>query len=95
MFQKKSGRICRTIPYIIAIKKGAGLRYGITTCIQTGEIVDAVGSKPCGKWPDIKVYKKYVVLLLKEGEMVETDRGHCHITCRNPEDFVCKSKKKE
>lgn len=38
-------------------KKGGGLQYGVTTCIQTGEIVDAVGPKPCGAWPDIKYIK--------------------------------------
>ena len=32
----------------------AGLRYGISTCIQTGEIVSCHGPFPAGKWADIK-----------------------------------------
>ena len=74
--------------------KSAGVRYGITSCIQTGEIVDCAGPFPCGNWPDINILKKYVVPRLAEGEMIEADRGYRHERCRNPEDFFTKSEKK-
>ena len=58
---------------------GAGLRYGIAICIQSGEMVGAHGPKPAGHWPDIKIFKKYTLPILLPGEMVETDRGlHIH-----------------
>ena len=36
---------------------GAGLRYGIAICNQSGEMVGAHGLKPAGHWPDIKIFK--------------------------------------
>ena len=70
---------------------GAGLRYGIAICIQSGEIVGAHGPKPAGHWPDIKIFKKYILPILLPGEMVETDRGLRHPRCRNPEDYLSNS----
>jgi hypothetical protein len=71
--------------------KKSGLRYGISVDIGSGEMVGAHGPFPCGLWPDIKIFKKYVLPLLQPGEKVETDRGYCHPSCRNPEDFLSKS----
>ena len=31
---------------------------------------------PCGNWSDIKLFKKFVVPRLAEGEMIEADRGY-------------------
>lgn len=73
--------------------KCAGVRYGVTSCIQTGEVVDAVGPFPCGKWPDVNILKKYVLPLLEDNEMIEADRGYRNSKCRNPEDFFAKSEK--
>ena len=73
--------------------KKSGLRYGISVDIGSGEMVGAHGPFPCGLWPDIKIYKKYVLPLLQPCEQVETDRGYRHPSCCNPEDFLLKSEK--
>ena len=54
--------------------KCAGVRYGVTSCIQTGEVVDAVGPFPCGKWPDVNILKKHVLPLLDDNEMIEAGK---------------------
>jgi hypothetical protein len=74
--------------------KKAGLRYGIATCIQTGEIVLVQGPFPAGAWPDQKIYTQHVVPKLRPGEKVEADRGYRHPTIRRPENFYCRSEKK-
>ena len=74
--------------------KKAGLRYGIATCIQTGEIVLVQGPFPAGAWPDQKIYTQHVVPKLSPGEKVEADRGYRHPTIRRPENFDCRSEKK-
>jgi hypothetical protein len=71
--------------------KRSGLRYGISVDIKTGLMVGAHGPKPCGKWPDLKIFKKYVLPHLEPGKQVETDRGYRHPRCRNPEDYLSKS----
>ena len=73
--------------------KCSGVRYGVTTVNQTGEICDAVGPFPCGKYHDLTIFENYVQPLLNENEMVETDRGYRNIKCRNPEDFFTKSER--
>ena len=45
----------------------AGLRYGISTCIQTGEIVSCHGPFPVGNWPDINIYRTNVKPTLAPG----------------------------
>ena len=73
---------------------GAGLRYGISTCIQTGEIVSCHGPFPADKWADITIYQKYVKPMLAPGEMVEADAGyHGDPTIRGPLDYCCQSEK--
>ena len=34
---------------------------------------------PCGNWSDIKLFKKFVVPRLAEGEMIEADRGYIDV----------------
>lgn len=72
----------------------AGVRYLITTCIQTGLLVAIHGPFPCGLWPDIKIYKKYLKPKLEPNELVESDRGFPDKTVRAPGDYVCKSEKR-
>jgi len=54
----------------------AGLRYEIATCIQTGHIVWVNGPFKCGKWPDIKIFRRNLKQRLLPCEMVECDRGY-------------------
>ena len=73
---------------------GAGLRYGISTCIQTGDIVSCHGPFPAGKWHDLTIYRKYVKPMLLPGEMVKADAGYRgDPTIRLPDDWVCVSEK--
>ena len=53
--------------------KVAGLRYGISTCIQTGDIVSCHGPFKAGEWADITIFRKFVKPMLSPGEIVETD----------------------
>ena len=72
----------------------AGLRYGISTCIQTGDIVSCHGPFAAGIWPDIKIYRQFVKPNLLPGEMVEADAGYRgDATIRTPADFSCQSEK--
>jgi hypothetical protein len=52
------------------------LRYEVAICIQTGDIVWIYGPFPCGKWPDIKIFRWNLKLCLAPVEMVEADRGY-------------------
>jgi hypothetical protein len=69
---------------------GPGLRYEVAVCIQTGDIVWINGGFPCGRWPDIKIFRLSLKHRLVPGEMVETDKGYKgEPTCaRTPEDYV-------
>ena len=74
--------------------KAAGLRYGVSTCIQTGEIVSCHGPFKARKWADITIYRKHVKPMLRPGEMVEADAGyHADPTVRGPSDYCCQSEK--
>ena len=46
----------------------------VTSCIQTGKVVNAVGPFPCGKWPDVNILKKHVLPLLDDNEMIEAGK---------------------
>ena len=37
--------------------QGAGVRYEIGVCIQTGDIVWTNGPFPCGRWQDLKIFQ--------------------------------------
>jgi hypothetical protein len=56
--------------------KGPGLRYEVGVCIQTGDIVWTYGPFPCGRFPDIKIFRHRLINLLPPGEKVEADAGY-------------------
>lgn len=56
--------------------RGPGLRYEVGLCIQTGDIVWINGPFKCGRWPDIKIFRRNLRQLLQPGEQVECDSGH-------------------
>jgi DDE superfamily endonuclease len=56
--------------------KGAGLRYEIGICIQTGWIVWKNGPYPCGAYPDITIARDWLYKVLGVGEMYVADRGY-------------------
>ena len=53
--------------------KGAGLRYEVGVCIQTGDIVWFNGPYPCGWGPDIKIFNQKLRHLLLPYEKVMAD----------------------
>ena len=74
--------------------KAAGLRYGISTSIQTGDIVSCHGPFPAGKWADITIYRTFVKPMLAPNEKVEADKGYDgDTTIRGPLDYYCQSEK--
>jgi hypothetical protein len=56
--------------------KSSGLRYGVASCIQTGNIVHIDGPHPPGDWNDLMTFRKYVKPKLDQGERVEADDGY-------------------
>jgi DDE superfamily endonuclease len=56
--------------------KGAGLRYEVGVCIQTGWIVWKNGPYPCGSWPDLRIARDKLVHYLVPGEKFIADRGY-------------------
>ena len=58
--------------------KGAGLRYEVGICIQTGHIVWISGSFNPGQWPDISIFRRQGGMKdsLLPGEKVEADNGY-------------------
>ena len=56
--------------------KRAGVRYEVAVCIQTGDIVWVNGPYPCGRWPDISIFRDKLKWKLAAGEKVEADRGY-------------------
>ena len=72
-------------------KKKSGLRYEIAICIQTGTVVWINGPYPCGRYPDITIFRDALMLHLSEAERVEADDGYVgeaprHIKC--PKSFT-------
>jgi hypothetical protein len=55
---------------------GAGLKYEVGVCIQTGDSVWVNEPFKAGKWNDIKLYRRDMKKALCQGEMVEADRGY-------------------
>lgn len=55
---------------------GAGLRYELGVCIQSGDICWMNGPFKCGKWPDLKIFRRDLKQRLAPGEMVECDAGY-------------------
>ena len=54
------------------------------------------GPFPCGRFPDIKIFKHNLVKELSPGEKVEADRGYRNLPdfVRLPEDYVTNSDKR-
>lgn len=74
--------------------KGPGLRYEIAVNIQTGDIVWTNGPFPCGRYPDVKIFKQGLMLRLDPDELVEADKGYRNHKVRMPDDFVSRSDKR-
>lgn len=58
--------------------KGPGVRYEVGVCILTGDIVWIHGPYPCGRWPDLKIFRSALKGLLAAaggGEKVAADKG--------------------
>jgi DDE superfamily endonuclease len=55
---------------------GAGLRYEVGVCIQTGWIVWKNGPYPAGSFPDIVVARDNLYTKFQPGEMYVADRGY-------------------
>ena len=55
---------------------GAGLRYEVAICIQTGWIVWTNGPFPCGACHDITIFRSGLKPLLLLWEQVEADDGY-------------------
>ena len=56
--------------------KGPGLRYEVGICIMTGDIVWIHGPFPCGRWPDLKIFRSAMKHALSPGEKVVADLGY-------------------
>jgi hypothetical protein len=48
----------------------------VAVCIETGRIVWINGPYPCGKYPDITIFRSALINLLAPGEQVEADLGY-------------------
>jgi DDE superfamily endonuclease len=56
--------------------KGAGVRYEVAICIQTGEPVWINGPFPCGSWNDLRIARSALVDALDPGEYYLADGGY-------------------
>ena len=56
--------------------RGPGIRYELVVCIKTGWIVAYNGPFPCGRWPDIKIFRSMLKQRLYWNEKVIADRGY-------------------
>ena len=56
--------------------RGAGWRYELGVCIQTGDICWMNGPFRCGVWVDIEIFRRDLKQRLLPGEMVECDGGY-------------------
>jgi len=66
---------------------GPGLRYEVALSLKRGDIVWIHGPFPCGKWPDIAIFRVSLKSFLDENERVEVDngyRGEDPISCKTP-----------
>lgn len=76
--------------------KGPGLRYEVAISINGGDIVHVYGPFPCGAYPDISIFRRKLIDMLVDGEMVEADRGYRGEPnkVRIPVDYFTKKQKK-
>ena len=64
--------------------RDTGFRYEVGLCIQTGELVWVSGPFPCGRNPDITIFRARLRDILDPGKKVEADKGYHH----NHPDYV-------
>lgn len=78
-------------------KGKSGLRYEIGLCIQTGDAVWVNGPYPCGRFPDISIFRDSILTHLGDAERVEADDGYigeapryikCPKSFTNPEETL-------
>ena len=55
---------------------GPGMRWEVAICILTGEIVWIHGPFPCGRWPDIEIFRHSLKSHLGRLEKGTTDDGY-------------------
>ena len=56
--------------------RGAGVRYKVGICIQTGWIVWMNGPFPCGSWPDLRIARDWLHRELGPEEKYLADGGY-------------------
>jgi hypothetical protein len=56
--------------------KSSGLRYGVGSSIQKGDIIHIDGPHPPGDWNDLMTFRQYVKPKLDMDERVEADAGY-------------------
>jgi len=61
--------------------RGAGLRYEVGLCIESGLRAWCYGTFPVGSWPDLKIFEHGLLHIMEEGEKVITDKGYRHELC--------------
>ena len=67
--------------------KKAGLRYEVAVALRRSEIVWINGPFPCGRYPDITIYRNGLKNHLQNGERVMADKGYRgDPTCNVPND---------
>lgn len=61
---------------------GAGVRYEVAVAIFSDHIVSVKGPFPCGRYPDLKIYKEFGLSerLLAAGERAVADGTYRHFT---------------
>lgn len=74
-------RICNVKPFWTGWYshkfKGPGLRYEVAVAIQSSNIVWTYGPFPCGRFPDITIFRRKLNgLLRRTGESCEADKGY-------------------
>jgi len=57
-------------------KVNQGVRWEVALCLRTGEIVWIHGPFPCGRWPDIEIFRHSMMFHMDEDEKAEADDGY-------------------
>ena len=54
----------------------SGVRWEVAICLRTGEVVWIHGPFPCGRWPDILVFRHALISHMDVDEKAEADDGY-------------------
>ena len=54
----------------------AGVRWEVALCLRTGEIVWIHGPFPCGRWPDLLIFRHAMISHMDDDERAEADDGY-------------------